>query len=642
MRIAHLILVSLLAAALAACGEGGDDPSNNNPGGSGGTGGTGGAEPIDCGGVRVVELESAATAVLNDRTDTVGNWVGSCMPPDTAGNDVIVHYKVPEAGHYRFSTAGSDFDTLIYAYSDCNDGFTELKCNDDFGSKQSAFTLLDRQAGEEVFVVVDSVGIRESRPFTLSVNRITAAAPTVDTMEAYFNGSVDFAGVRLTGRNPDAAVAGFSMQLYGLTGTALLPEPFVARFDQVEILRVTQADGAFTVEGSFSLGEGAPAVGAIEFSVFDENELPSETRKEQALAPPEVARGEACDPNRALNVCAGSDYCIARDPEVGPVCSVATRPDLTTATAYKNLDDGFWGVVVEGVDPESDVTAARLLPKKETGTSIPIGEAGATVVPFHHLGHDEGGAYRGVVALSAIFNGPCLPAANQAYADCVNGGGNQQACYDQAVALLLQCYEDNFLQMVRVDVEVVDASNKLSTKLTVDLAPTPAADLGGQCDPYGATGACSADAVCWSEEPVVPETCRAEGPTCPAEFGAIDLNGHASGTRWIYTGNNAAATVRDGGSCGSNGPADAFSFTAPSAGNYTFSTGALGSGVDTTIVVRPYCQLVYELACNDDTATSDTASRVGVSLDAGETVYLFVGSADGTATGDYTLTVSGS
>jgi hypothetical protein len=89
------------------------------------------------------------------------------------------------------------------------------------------------------------------------------------------------------------------------------------------------------------------------------------------------------------------------------------------------------------------------------------------------------------------------------------------------------------------------------------------------------------------------------------------------------------------------GGVDGSAPTAPAAGDYTFTTSALGDGVNTVLIARQYCQLVYELACGDDMGTS-AASRVRVTLAAGETVYLFVAGYDDTTLGAYTLTVSGS
>ena len=339
MRIAHLILASLLAMALGAGGEDHNTPNTHGgaggPGGDGGTGGTGGEQPdpITCGGVRVIEMQSATSATLNDHTDTVDNWDGSCSPledpeltggPRKPGNDVIVRFVVPETGTYRFTTAGSDFDTLLYVLEDCMDGFTELKCNDDFESKQSGVTVVDRTAGEDIFVVVDSVGIRQSRPFTLTAEKIEATAPVIDEMTAYFNGAVRSAGLRVSGQNPGRPLVAFSLKLYGAGGAELFPTPFVFRFDEINILEVTQENGEFLVEGSFSYGDPPQTITAIEIGLIDDYDLASAVVKENVIAPPTVGRGEPCDPAQALNVCEGTDVCPTPTSSTDvPVCTAA-------------------------------------------------------------------------------------------------------------------------------------------------------------------------------------------------------------------------------------------------------------------------------------------------------------------------------
>lgn len=189
MRIARLAVAALFALALLACSEG-DGKSLSEEGGSGGSGTRFGREaagvvdspePFDCGGVRVIEMESSVSAVLNDHTDTVDNWYGTCAPlldPDRPGgrrkpgNDVIIHYVVPQAGLYEFSTEGSEFDTLLYVLRDCNDGFSESACNNDYRGIHSTVSVRGRGHGENLFIVVDSVGVRESMPFTLRVTRV--------------------------------------------------------------------------------------------------------------------------------------------------------------------------------------------------------------------------------------------------------------------------------------------------------------------------------------------------------------------------------------------------------------------------------------------------------------------------------------
>lgn len=323
MRLARLVVIPLTALALVAC----DEESPGNVGGTGG--GDDHPAPIDCGGVRVVEMESSTSVVLVDHTDTVGNWFGSCTPlvdpeltggPRVPGNDVIVRFVVPEDGIYRFSTAGSDFDTLLYVLEDCKDGFTELSCNDDFEGKQSAVTVLDRKVGEDIFVVVDSVDIRQSREFKLAAERLDpASVPVIANMDAFFNEDELVAGLRIVGTNPVHPLIGVSLQVYDPEGTALAPEAFVFTFDELDLFDVTQGDGSFVLEGSFSFGNPRERIGAIEVNLFDDYGLPTETVKKAVTAPPTVGRGEPCDPSHGLNVCEGTDVCRADVP----VCTAA-------------------------------------------------------------------------------------------------------------------------------------------------------------------------------------------------------------------------------------------------------------------------------------------------------------------------------
>jgi putative metal-binding protein len=101
-------------------------------------------------------------------------------------------------------------------------------------------------------------------------------------------------------------------------------------------------------------------------------------------------------------------------------------------------------------------------------------------------------------------------------------------------------------------------------------------------------------------------------------------------------GNNAASPAVDSGSCAGAGPEDAYSFTAPATGLYTFDTD--GSGFDTVLHVRAGSCAGSELACDDDGGPGLT-SVVNVFLTQGDTVVVF---ADSYATGGaYTLHVSG-
>ena len=312
MRISRLMLASTFAATLFACD--GDGTEENNDGGSGGS------TPALCRGARVVEMASTEM-VLNDRTDTVGNFEGSCTPEDTVGNDVVVRYTFPEDGHYHFTTGGSDFDTVLYALSDCDDGFTELRCNNDFFTPEAELTLLDRKAGEVVFVVVDSMNVKQSRPFTLTVSKVeTPRAPVIETFDAYSNPTTKSVGVVVSGQSPDAPLVAYGLKVYAPGGAPLVEDPIILAFadPQYQLLRVTYGDnGTFEVVGEFAFGsQEAEEIGAVELAFLDVNEQVSTWEKRDTKVPPTLAPGSACSPGGGLGVCqdgyactqAGVDY----------------------------------------------------------------------------------------------------------------------------------------------------------------------------------------------------------------------------------------------------------------------------------------------------------------------------------------------
>lgn len=652
MRLARLAAALLLASSLVACGSDPDDGSGGT-GGTGGSGGGGWTGRADCRGLRVLDLNGDASGrvSISDAIDTVDNWTGSCLPADTVGNDVAVAFRAPEAGHYLFSTAGTAFDTVLYAFRDCEDGFSELACNDDAGGTEQSRILVEMQAGEEIFVVVDSVNLRQSAPFELSVERVEPSPPVIESMEAFANSQVRTAGVRITGvaRFP---IAGYSLMVWDTRGVAMLARPLVTTLAELPLFRVQQDGEAFVFEGSFYMGPEAPVVGAIEIGLIDEVGLESEKRRADAGPPRVVGRGEPCDRNLATAVCDPADACLDRETEGVWVCSVATPPTISEATASRNLETMRFGLVIRGSDAERDIRYARILPRGASGP-LSIDEGGVpTLVPFHHLYQDPAtGEARGVVSIPARFDGPCMPPAVAMLQDCLNRGGSSSNCQRAATDFLVDCYEETLGEVTSVEVELVDIANRVSETLVVStIGEATDAGAGEVCDPWGAIAACPQGYLCWAEETEEAEICREEGPaSCPDSYGAIDLNARRKPKgHWEYRGNSAASTKTYGPfSCGGGGPSDLFAFTAPEAGRYRIETSRLGVGVDTLIAVRPYCQLAaYELGCNDDgnPITGTPSSRLEVELAADETVYIFVDSyvdPNGNAyAGEYTLTVT--
>ncbi|AKU91545.1 hypothetical protein AKJ08_1932 [Vulgatibacter incomptus] len=619
----------------AGSGGGGAD------GGSGGSGGDDDPEPetpkVTCGGVRVIDLDGAESpAVLHDKTDTLDHWTSRCTPPDSVGNDVAIRFHAGAAGTYLFSTEGTGFDTMVYAFADCMDGFSELACRAKDSSSRISLRL---DAGQIVYVIVDSMNVRESRPFTLTATRVTAPAPVIDKVEAYYTGTTGATAIRLTGRNPGSPLDAINMDIWG---AAQKITTYSAFFDDPgSVFRVVSEEGGtFVVEGAFTFPTSAGRIARVDMSVIDENGQASEIVSERTAGLPRRMRGEACDPRKFFDECDSPNVCFVQPPATVPTCQMNTPPVLDSAVVTVNYETGYWGIVVEGRDADSNAAFLRVTPRKNL-TSQYIGD-GPALIPFRQITYDGVGNFRGVVSLAARFDGPCLAPAQAKRDSCEGRGTAPQTCYDSFVAELNQCYRDVLSLITRVDVEVIDWANAASALIKVTpIAEAPAVEEGDLCDPHGATGACPDELLCWAEQPGDAEVCRANTPVCPANYGVIDLMAHASGAKWVYRGNNSAAARHGAASCGGGGPSDVLAFTAPSAATYRFVTSDLGEKVDTVVSLRPFCQLDgYEHVCNNRALITNPGSQVEATLAQGETVYILVDSALGAATGNYTLTVS--
>jgi hypothetical protein len=110
--------------------------------------------------------------------NTIGrndDFTGSCGIG--AAPDYQLGFLAPWSGSFTFDTAGSSFDTVVYAFNDeC--GELELACNDDFIGLSSRITLT-LAAGEYVTVTVDGAGPFEQGLFKLEVRE--AVFPVCET-----------------------------------------------------------------------------------------------------------------------------------------------------------------------------------------------------------------------------------------------------------------------------------------------------------------------------------------------------------------------------------------------------------------------------------------------------------------------------
>lgn len=73
------------------------------------------------------------------------------------GDDHVVAFTAATAGEYVFDTAGSNYDTALAIFADCNPA-NELACDDDDGPGLTSEIVLNLAAGQQVFVAVGGFG----------------------------------------------------------------------------------------------------------------------------------------------------------------------------------------------------------------------------------------------------------------------------------------------------------------------------------------------------------------------------------------------------------------------------------------------------------------------------------------------------
>ena len=101
------------------------------------------------------------------------------------------------------------------------------------------------------------------------------------------------------------------------------------------------------------------------------------------------------------------------------------------------------------------------------------------------------------------------------------------------------------------------------------------------------------------------------------------------------------------GSCGGGSGQAIYSFTAPAAGTFSFAADSQAPGSDPIIYARSHCRFGgeyadFELGCSDDHSRFTRAGLVRVTLDEGQTIYVFVDGVrgdNGPWRGPYTLVV---
>lgn len=117
-------------------------------------------------------------AEAGDNTGAGDEYEPTCTIGDGGnGPDLSYTWTAPADGTYRIDTLGSAIDTVLTVLDACEVDATELACNDDFGSLQSA-VIVSLLQDQTIAIVVDAWDAGSAGAFTLNINQLTCDPPT--------------------------------------------------------------------------------------------------------------------------------------------------------------------------------------------------------------------------------------------------------------------------------------------------------------------------------------------------------------------------------------------------------------------------------------------------------------------------------
>jgi hypothetical protein len=641
-----------------AGGEGGVGGGAGGEGGvGGGAGGEGGAGGGECGDLPVLDLNADGTAAgegftLTGSTGGEDLTSGSCTPAmSPGGSEVAVKFVAPSAALWQFDTAASaeGVDTILYALSDCNDGLSEVACNDDEGGVTSRI-LVQLAQGDTVFVVVDLFDGIAPTEFVLNATPVQATAPQLDAVEAFVNLDTQAVGLRMTGLDPENDVVGFNLTVFNAAGEDLGGQAFELRPEDL-----TQENGMFRAQTVIGLGELATETAGVRISMIDDFGLESNLIDQPVEAPSVMLnRGDACEPAQVFGLCPAADACDGEGEDF--TCVEATAPTITAASVFVNpaapfivdIGGGPWqvgaiGLRIEGTDPENNPAFVNVLFFDAEGNELSVigdGEGSVGLAVFSA----ENGTWRADTVVT--FAGACAEAAVAVFNECVDGGGAEEQCLADTEASLRTCNNALLARVASARLVPGDATNKTGAAFEVAMvAPTPNAMEGGACGIAETLGICADGQYCYG--PNGNANCGLPQIACAEGLPVTNLNDSMSAAGvWTFDGDSSeAANLVGAGSCGGGGPQALHSFTAPAAGTYVAEITAAPAGSDTLIFVRTHCGLAdaeFELACNDDidTQAMNLLSSVTFEAEANQVVTVVVDGYQGSFAGTYTVQVT--
>ena len=377
---------------------------------------------------------------------------GSC-----AGNgaETVYSFTVPAAGVWTFTTFGENtaFDTALHLRGVCDDAETELACNDDIsqGILQSGLIVEALEADAELFIFVDAFA-GAGGDFELTLLRADEdAAPTLAAVTA--NRDENLGSLRLTGGDANGDVIGVNIDF-------LVEGELMDGSDNFAVDLADPVYGQAAFEGAGLRIQIPPEFAdadAIRVNLRDSQGGVSEPIDAALDAQPEVAEGDACDPDVIDNRCAEGNVC---PPVDAPVCVAASAPELTEVVAYR---DGEALIVhFEGTDATLDTFGIDLQVLDGEGNPMDVGGAAFLQLVAPIFGEAEFAGV-GIAVVDGIFGAEGLALPEGA---------------------------------AQVRVIAIDASELESEPVVADIVDLPEVADGEACDEIGLANRCAEGSNC--------------------------------------------------------------------------------------------------------------------------------------------------
>lgn len=539
------------------------------------------------------------------------------------GADSLLHWTAPRAGEYLFSTQGSQFDTLLTLQRDCR-AESELVCADQIRLSNQAEATLQMEAGQEVFVIVDSYRDSDDKDFSLRIwEGQSTLTPSIASLDVRCSLSPNAMGAELAGAAPFDEIGFVSFELLDGAGEAVLLHngqlELELAVDRSPFIQLDQSSGNYALLFSAPMATALDAVESVRVKLADLAGHYGAPLSANCQEPFELAADASCDIYQALNSCPAGQACSAEN-DAQALCVGATAPSLSWAGAAYNYSHRSIGVSAEGQDVDQDAWYAKVQLLDSEGRLLrqdPLDDASPVFEPLY-------------VELVLDWVG-----------DAFAGRGS--------MILPESVPPDAAFESLRV--QVLDHTGLESSSLDALLADPIALLSGDPCDFAEAFGFCPGGEVCAYDvgELGAPTFCQAPWRACPESWPVIALDAlSVTSTTWSHSATMTSDQSYAGaGSCGGGGAQVPLSFLAPFSGEYLFEINA--SSADALLFARSHCslpQIEYERACQDDIdlLRGELDAAIRLRLEAGEQIFLFadghVGDGSPGLTGDFAVHAS--